>query len=156
MRRLGSVAPLDREPEKSLPAEVEELLVEVVADGFALFCCGPQTAPNALVARYEWNHHVDLLTIRDFDRVITARTPTRGRVVDIFDPKVVVWAYQGTPQHAVRALLNLVHPEHPDAPTVSYPAPAGLRVPRVQQRPMTIRLPTPARAGTRATRLASR
>jgi HD domain len=31
----------------SFPAGVEELLVEVVADGFTLFCCGPKTAPNA-------------------------------------------------------------------------------------------------------------
>lgn len=154
MRRLGSAAPHYLGHEASLPAEVEELLVDVMADGFALYCCGPKTAPNALVARYEWRHHVDLLTIHDFDRVTTARAPTHGRSVDIFAPEVVVWAYQGPPQHAVRALLNLVHPEHPDAPTVSYPAPAGLRVPRIQQRPMTIQLPTPDRVRARAARLA--
>ncbi|MGH3936180.1 MAG: hypothetical protein ACRDS1_14585 [Pseudonocardiaceae bacterium] len=39
-----------------LPAVVEELLVDVVADGFALYCCGPKDAPNALVACYEWDH----------------------------------------------------------------------------------------------------
>ena len=134
------------------PIEVEELLVEVVADGFTLFCCGPKAAPNALVACYEWEHYADLLTVRDFDRVITARVPTPAPV-DIFAPEVVVWAYQGSPQHALRALLNLAHPAHPEAPTTDYPAPAGLRVPRAQQRPMVIRLPSPGRAGARAARL---
>ncbi|MGH3874771.1 MAG: hypothetical protein ACRDSR_25255 [Pseudonocardiaceae bacterium] len=75
--------------------------------------------------------------------------------MDIVAPGVVVWAYQGPPQHAMRALLDLVHPAHPDAPTLSYPAPPGLQVPRAQRRPMTIRLPTPACTRVRAQRLAT-
>lgn len=138
-----------------LPGVVEELLVEVVADGFTLHCCGPKSAPNALVAAYWWDHYVDLLTVRDFDRVITARVSTQGCAVDIFGPEVVVWAYEGPPQPALRALLALVHPTHPEAPTLGYPAPAGLHVPRVRQRPMTIKLPAPGRAGVRAARLAA-
>jgi hypothetical protein len=134
---------------------VEGLLIDVVADGFAVYCCGPKAAPRALVACYEWPDWVDLLTIRDFDRIITARVPAQGRRVDIFDPGIVVWAYEGPPQHAVRVLLNLVHPAHPDAPTASYPAPARLHVPRAQQRPMSIQPPTPGRAGVRAARLAT-
>lgn len=137
-----------------LPAAVEELLVEVAADGFTLYCCGPQTAPNALVAAYEWNCWVDLLTIRDFVRVTTARIP-RHATVDIFAPHVVVWAYEGQPQPALRALLGLVHPAHPEAPITTYPAPARLHVPRAQQHPMTIRLPAPGRASARAARLAT-
>ncbi len=97
---------------------------------------------------------MDLLTVLDFDRVITARVPTRGSV-DVFAPEVVVWAYEGPPQPTLRALLALVHPEHPEAPTFEYPAPAGLQVPRARQRPMTIRLPPPGRAGVRAARLAA-
>jgi hypothetical protein len=135
---------------------VEELLVDVVADGFVLYCCGAKTAPNALVACYDWGHYacVDLLTVQDFDRVITARVPTR-RAVDIFAPEVVVWAYEGPPQQALPALLELVHPAHPVAPTVEYPAPAGLGVSRAEQRPMTIQPPSPGRAGVRAARLAA-
>jgi hypothetical protein len=124
MGPLGSAAPLGG-GQVGLSVVVEELLVEVVADGFALYCCGPQAAPTALVACYQWQDWVDLLTVRDFARVITARVPTRGHRVDIFAPEVVVWAYEGPPQHAVRALLEPVHPGHPDAPTVGYPAPAG-------------------------------
>jgi hypothetical protein len=140
----------------ALPTMVEELLVEVVADGFTLYCCGPKSAPHALVAAYEWDHYacVDLLTVRDFDRVITARMSTR-RAVDVFTPEVVVWAYEGPPQPALRALLGLVHPTHPGAPTAEYPAPAGLHVPRAQQRPMTIQPPLPGRARVRAARLAA-
>ncbi|MGH3933890.1 MAG: hypothetical protein ACRDS1_02715 [Pseudonocardiaceae bacterium] len=153
MRRLPSAA-VHHGGQVSLAAVVEELLVDVVGDGFMVYCCGPKAAPNALVACYEWDDCVDLLTVWDLDRVTTARVPTRGRV-DIFDPQVVVWAYQGPPQHALRALLDLVHPAHPDAPTADYPAPASLHVPRVQQRPMTIRLPSPCRATVRAARLAA-
>src|SRR5262249_30001688 len=136
-----------------LPAMVEQLLIEIAADGFTLHCCGPKAAPNALVASYEWNHYVDLLTIRTFDRVTTARLPKRGDRVDIFTPQVVVWAYEGPPQHALRALLDLGHPAHPYAPTTGYPAPAGLHIPRAQQRPMTTRPPSPTQATARATRL---
>jgi hypothetical protein len=139
-----------------LPTIVEELLVDVVADGFVLYCCGPKAAPYALVTCYDWEHYacVDLVTVRDFDRVVTARVPTRG-VVDIFAPVVVVWAYEGPPQPALRALLALAHPAHPEAPTLEYPAPAGMHVPRSRQRPMAIQPPSPGRAGVRAARLAA-
>jgi hypothetical protein len=145
--------PLDHGGSVDLPAAIEELLVDVAADGFTLHCCGPKTAPNALVGSYEWAHYIDVLTIRNFDLVTTARLPKRGDRIDIFAPEVVVWAYEGPPQQAIRALLDLVHPEHPDAPTTDYPAPVGLHVPRAQQRPMTIRPPSPARATVRTTRL---
>jgi hypothetical protein len=140
--------------EVGLPTVVEELLVDVVADGFTLYCCGPKLAPNALVAAYEWAQYVDLLTIRDFSRVTTARVPKRG-AVNIFAPEAVVWAYEGAPQQALRALLDLVHPAHPDAPIAEFPAPAGLHVPRSQQRPMTIRPPSLGHARVRADRLAT-
>ncbi len=154
MTRFPSAMSPHSRQELSLPAAVEQLLLDVAADGFTRYCCGPKTAPNALLAAYEWDGWVDLLTIRDFDRVITARMP-RHSTVDIFAPEVVVWAYEGPPQQALRALLDLVHPAHPDAPTAGYPAPARLRVPRSQQRPMTIQLPPPGRAGVRAARLAT-
>jgi hypothetical protein len=153
MRRLASAIP-HHGGEVGLPSFVEELLVDVTTDGFTLYCCGPKLAPNALVAAYEWEQYVDLLTIRDFNRVTTARVPKRDGA-DIFAPEVVVWAYEGPAQQALRALLDLVHPEHPDAPIAEYPAPASLHVPRTQQRPMTIRPPSPSQAVVRADRLAT-
>ena len=138
----------------SLPTIVEELLVDVVTEGFRLYRCGPKLAPNALVAAYEWEQYVDLLTIRDFSQVTTARVPKRG-AGNIFAPEVVVWAYEGAPQQAIRALLDLMHPAHPDAPIAEFPAPAGLHVPRSQQRPMTIRPPSLSHAKVRADRLAT-
>jgi hypothetical protein len=139
-----------------LPPEIERLLVEVVTDGFVVHCCGPRTAPLALVASYEWENYVDLATIRCFDWVTTARVPAphRGRI-DVFAPEVVVGAYEGPPQRALQALLDLVHPQHPDAPATACPAPPALRIPRAEQRPMTIRLPAPNNARTRAARLAA-
>lgn len=101
MRRLPSV-PAHYSGLEGLPAGVEQLLADVVADGFTVYCCGPKMAPNALVASFEWDHYVDLLTIRDFDRVTTARLPKQS-TVGIFAPEVVVWAYEGPPQQALRA-----------------------------------------------------
>ncbi len=109
MRGLVSTAAHHGGQEVVLPPGVEQLLVDVAADGFTLYCCGPKAAPNALVACYQWDHCVDLLTIRDFDRVTTARVPAQGRTVDLFAPEVVVWAYEGPPRQALHALLALVH-----------------------------------------------
>ena len=134
------------------PPAVERLLLDVVADGFVVYCCGGRAAPTVLAASYEWDHYVDLVTVRGIDRVTAARIPKRGPV-DVFAPEVVVWAYEGPAECTLRALLNLVHPQHPDAPTGVYPAPRSLQVPRHEQRPMTIRLPSASRTGARATRL---
>lgn len=139
-------------PPADLPSAVEQLLLGLVADGFVMYCCGDRRAPTALIASYEWPHYVDLVTIRDFERITTARVPKQGKV-DVFAPEVVVWAYEGPAEHALRALLNLAHPQHPDAPTASYPAPPSLCIPRHEQRPTTIRLPAPGRAEVRAARL---
>lgn len=140
-----------------LPSELERLLLDVVADGFVLYCCGPIAAPWALVASYQWESCVDLVTIRCLDHVTTSRVPApRHGPGDVFAPEVVVWAYEGSPRWALRALLDLVPPQHPDAPTSAYPAPPSLYIPPAERRPMTIRLPSPGRAGMRAVRLAER
>lgn len=154
---LSSMSALRSESELCLPSELESLLLDVVADGFFLYCCGPIAAPCALVASYQWEHCVDLVTIRCFDHVTTARVPLpRHGPVDIFAPEVVVWAYEGPPRWALRALLDLVPPQHPRAPTSPYPAPPSLRIPSTEQRPMTVRLPSPGQAGMRAVRLGGR
>jgi hypothetical protein len=148
---------LRSQSETCLPSELECLLLDLVADGFVLYCCGPIAAPCALVASYQWECCVDLVTIRCFDQVTTARVPApRHGPVDVFAPEVVVWAYEGPPQWALRSLLDLVPPQHPNAPTTAYPAPPSLHIPRTEQRPMTIRLPAPGLAGMRAVRLADR
>jgi len=138
---------------RCLPPEIERLLPDVLDDGFAVYCCGPKAAPTALVAAYEWPHYVDLVAIRDFDRITAARAPKHDNV-DVFAPKTVVWAYQGPPQQTLQALLNLLHPQHPDAPRDEYPAPRSLIVRRADQRPMTVRLPPPGRTAVRDRRLA--
>ena len=143
--------------ENYLPPEVQQLLLEAVDDGFVRYCCGPKDAPFALVASYQWEDYVDLVTIQCFERITTARVPApRRRKIDVFAPETVVWAYEGPPQCALRALLDLLHPQHVNAPTGAYPAPPSLRIPPTQQRPMTIQLPSPSQAGARAARLAAK
>jgi hypothetical protein len=142
--------------EVSLPSEIERLLLDVVVDGFVLYCCGPRATPQALVASYSWGDYIDLLNIRCFDRIITARVPTSPYdKVDVFNPEAVVWAYEGPPQPALRALLNLLPPHHPHAPINPYPAPPALHIPRAEQRPMTILFPPPERTRHRSARLAA-
>lgn len=82
--------------EPCLPSELERLLLDVVADGFVLYCCGPIAAPYALVASYQWKDCVDLVTIRCFEQVTTARVPLpRHGPVDVFAPEMVVWGMKG-------------------------------------------------------------
>jgi len=66
-----------------LAPEVERRFVDIVEDGFALHCCGDRAEPSALVASYEWEQFVDVVTIRDFERVTVVRVPERGKV-DVF------------------------------------------------------------------------
>ncbi|MGH3674012.1 MAG: hypothetical protein ACRDSH_25810 [Pseudonocardiaceae bacterium] len=133
---------------------MERLLLDVLDDGFTVHCCGPKSGPNALAAVYEWRYCFDLITIRDFDRITAARVSKHG-IVDIFAPEFVMWAYVGPPLWTLRMLLKLVHPQHPDAPRGEFPAPRCLHIPRAEQRPMAIRLPSPDRVGARARRLAA-
>jgi hypothetical protein len=79
-------------------------------------CCLDGRVPE--IACYEWDHCVDLVTIRNVNRVTTARVPARGRV-DIVAPEIAVWASECPPQQALRALFDLVHSAHPDALTAT-------------------------------------
>lgn len=102
----------------------------MVADGFVLYCCGPRATPRALVASYQWQDYVALLTIRRFDRMITARIPAPQHArIDVFAPTRVVWPMKERPSRGLQALLSLVAPHHPQAPTSAYPARAGLHIP---------------------------
>ncbi|MGH3904269.1 MAG: hypothetical protein ACRDTE_08775 [Pseudonocardiaceae bacterium] len=131
--------------------QLEQLHRDLVDDGFIRYCCGPRDDPLVLLAYYEWPGYVDLVTIRTYDRITAARVP---KPVDIFAPQLAVWAYEGPAEPTLRALLGLVHPAHPGAPTRTFPAPPALHVPRKEQRPLAVRLPTPAQRAIRATRLA--
>lgn len=131
--------------------QLKQLHRDLVDDGFVRYCCGPRDDPLVLLAYYEWPNYVDLVTIRTYERITAARVP---KPVDVSAPQLAVWAYEGPAEPTLRALLNLVHPAHPCAPTRAFPAPPALHVPRTEQRPLTIRLPTPGQRTTRATRLA--
>ena len=47
---------------------IEQLLAEVVTDGFVVYCCGPRGAPGALVASYQWDDYVDEWLLHCFIR----------------------------------------------------------------------------------------
>ncbi len=104
----------------------------------------------------EWPECVDILMIPDFARVTAVRVPRCADAgVDVFAPDVVLWSWEGPAEPTLRALLDLVHPKHPDAPTAVFPAPASLRIPRARQRPTRIKMPSPEQATARAARLAA-
>jgi hypothetical protein len=75
-----------------------------------------------------------------------AATPART-------PEVVVWSYEGCAEPTMRAVLRLIHPQDPEAPAAPYPVPRALQLPRHEQRPMRIRMPSANQARTRAARL---
>ncbi|MGH3797683.1 MAG: hypothetical protein ACRDSP_22665 [Pseudonocardiaceae bacterium] len=138
-------------------SQLRKLHTDIVGDGFVRYCCGPRTDPVLLLAYYEWPGFVDLVTIRNYERITAARILRQeGRSVDVFAPKLAVWAYQGPAEDTLRALLRLPHPAHPGSPTEPFPAPPALRVDRRDQRPLSIKLPPPEHRHARARRLADR
>ena len=136
----------------SSPVEVDDLLTAVVRDGFTLRYCNGPKLPSLVVGTYDWGAYVDLVVIRAIDDVVSARIPT-AHVEDIFAPDVMVWLYAGDAESALKALLDLTHPEHPHAPTTPVPAPAALHVPAARQSPVTVRPPSALAARTRQIRL---
>jgi hypothetical protein len=135
-------------------ADTEELLWEFAGDGFSLYFCGGRTQPTVIVGAYEWEDYIDIVNIRGENRVTAARVPRRGKV-DLFNPEAIVWLYQGNIDPTIRAMMKLVHPDHPDAPVAAHPPPDDLHVPRAEQRPLTIRPADLSRAAVRAVRLAA-
>ncbi|NKQ55587.1 hypothetical protein HFP15_22135 [Amycolatopsis sp. K13G38] len=133
-------------------AEVDELLMAVTRDGFTLRYCNGPRQPTVIVGTYDWGDWVDLVVIRGIDDVVSARVLTAS-VTDVFAPELAVWVYVGEAKQALRALLDLPHPDHPQAPTTSAPAPRSLHVPVARQSPVTVRPPSALAARTRQMRL---
>lgn len=141
------------------------LVAALLADGFTGYCCGSKDDPTAVIAFYEWPEHLDVITMPRKGHAAAARLvkpPADGvRVVPDGDsnplvlnpPRTAVWAWVGPMDMAIWALLELPHPECPDAPAEVVPTPAVLWVPREQQRPMHIRVPDQEKKGARAARL---
>ena len=131
---------------------VDDMLHQLVDDGFAFHVCGERADPVVLVASYHWKSHVDLLTITAPDRVTAARV-LRQPDFNVFSPGSVVWAYGNEAEPTLRAFLNLKHPDHPGHPTASTEPPRLMIVPAHLQRPMTFKPPESWRADNRARRL---
>jgi hypothetical protein len=108
--------------------------------GWTHYCCGDHRAPHALVSVCKWGSYdyIDVINVRGTDRVTAARLP-KYNGLDIFAPTQAVWHYMGTLEATVAAMLRLLPPHHPDAPTTTYPAPLTLFVSSREQRPMTVK-----------------
>ncbi|SER46576.1 hypothetical protein [Actinokineospora terrae] len=133
-------------------SEIDDLLRSVVSDGFTVYLCGGADRPEAIVATYAWETHVDYVVIKDAHDV----TAARSRLVrdwDVFTTESVVWSYQGHARWALRAILDLLPPEHPNAPHEDYPAPASLRVDPAFLSSVSVRSPRLGLVARRAMRL---
>ncbi|WP_146108280.1 hypothetical protein V5P93_006411 [Actinokineospora auranticolor] len=133
-------------------SEIDDLLRAVVADGFTVYLCGGHDRPEAIVATYAWEHHVDFVVIKDAHEVTAARS-RQVRDWDVFTADTVVWSYQGHARWALRAILDLLPPEHPDAPKDDYPAPPGVRIDPSFLGSVSVRTPRPGLVARRAMRL---
>ena len=89
---------------------VDDMLRQVVDDGFAFYVCGERFDSVVLVAAYHWEGYVDLLTITEPDRV-TVAWAVREPGFDVFNPSKVVWTYGNKAEPTLRALPNLKHPD---------------------------------------------
>ncbi|MEU6261764.1 hypothetical protein [Saccharopolyspora shandongensis] len=131
-----------------------ELLIALRLDGFTLELFGDSRAPTAIAYTFHWAGWVDRVLIRSFDRVAAARIPAGD---DVNAPETVAWAYLGydvgMALHALQALLTLPHPDHPDAPASTTPAPRDLHVPVGDRVPSTTRPPSPLGQMRRVCRL---
>jgi len=141
-----------KESQPSEWSEIDELLRAVVADGFTVYLCGGPDVPEAIVATYAWESHVDYVVIKDAHEVTAARS-RHSRDWDVFTPDSVVWSYHGHARWALRAILDLLPPDHPQAPDDEYPAPESLKVDEVHLRRVSVRTPRPGLVARRATRL---
>ncbi len=106
--------------------------------GFTAYCRGNHRAPHVLVSAFDWGGYLDVINIRGADRVTAARLPIYDGL-DIFAPTRAVWHYLGALEPTVAAMLQLPPPNHPDAPTVIYPAPLTLFMTSHELRPMTMK-----------------
>lgn len=131
---------------------VDDMLHQLVDDGFAFHLCGKRLDPVVLVASYHWKTHVDLLTITE-PNLVTAARALRTPDFDVFNPGSVVWAYGNEAEPTLRALLDLKHPDHPNHPVAATAPPQLMIVPACLQRPMTFRAPESWKVENRARRL---
>lgn len=137
---------------KQQDESVTDLFRALVNEGFTVCCCGPEGDPTALVAWYQWDEHVDVVTVPQGGG--PAAAARLARPADPLDPPpTAVWTWEGDPESAIWALLRLAHPDHPDAPDMAARTPAPLRVPPELQLPTTVRDPAPGIAEARADRL---
>ena len=143
---------------------VGSLFKALVDDGFTSCRCGPAGDPTALIVYYQWPDCIDMVTVTQRGPAAAARLEIPGGACVLGDnpdddslvlnpPSRARWAYVGPPETTIFALLDLPHPECPDALAGNFPTPSELRVPREQQRPMTIRVPVEGKRGARAARL---
>jgi hypothetical protein len=137
------------------------LFEALIGDGFTGYCCGPKDDPHAVIAVYEWPGRLDVIAMPRKGPAAAARLAKPAVRVPAGEPNPLVlnppttalWAWVGPMDMVVWALLDLPHPECPNAPAAEIPTPAALSVPREQQRPMYIRVPDEEKASTRAARL---
>jgi hypothetical protein len=119
-------------------SDAYEAIASIARAGFTHYYCGGTKNPHAIVATYAWDDYTDIVNIRGIDRVAAARVPHYPGM-DIFAPSRIVWHYLGSVEWTVRAMLKLVPPDHPDAPTKEYPAPLWLFVPSSELQSLAVR-----------------
>jgi hypothetical protein len=118
--------------------QVDELLAELARRRWDMYCFGERHHPEAIAAVFAWTSCVDMVMLRSETEVAAYRAPRKADE-DPLAPELVVWHYVGPALWTLRAVLALVHPNHPDAPLIMHPTPAVCRVPEITRRPMTYR-----------------
>ena len=128
------------------PESAEELIHELVQRQWAMVCLGRKSAPVAIAAYHQNNHHADVIILRGPDRAAAYRAHLLHPNNDPLTVTQVVWHYVANAAQTLHAILHL-NPE--TTATRPYPIPPDCQLPELTIRPLTIRLGAGARSRDR-------
>lgn len=94
---------------------LDDMMNELRARKWTLFTWGPQNAPYLVAGQYRWADVIDIVLLRPNGLGCAYRCP--ARVPDPFRPDAVVFQFESTWLWALRMILIMDQPGHPDAPT---------------------------------------
>lgn len=94
---------------------LDDMMNELRARKWTLFTWGPRNGPHLVAGQYRWPDVIDTVLLRPNGLGCAYRCP--AQVPDPFRPDAVVFQFESTWLWALRMILIMDHPEHPDAPT---------------------------------------
>lgn len=116
---------------------VDDLMNELRSRRWTLYKWGPEADPTLLVGQCYWPNAIDSVIIRPDGMGCAYRCPTA--VPDPFRPNAVMFQWAGASLWALRTILALEPPDHPNAPVHLHTPIAECSIPADLPRPFVMR-----------------